>query len=244
MFATWLDELPELAFATEPYQQDLEGAPAVLGLRQRLALRRAGYSWANTELGWADRLDRVISPDAPVIKAGKYQLIPAEWTYPRYRHIDTEVASMFLACHLYAVCFEQKVRIVSPTEKGFLGSLCRLQRRLYPSQRGFFAPMPTGPVISVNPELDPLEKARTLTHELAHALLHHPLPRSLRSLSAREVEAEAATYLVMRAWGLNDERELRYIHTWDHKHKKLPKLNRGRVLDVAAVLVGNPRPPR
>lgn len=59
-----------------------------------------------------------------------------------------------------------------------------------------------GGEITVVPDLDPAEEFSVLVHELAHELLHRGERRGERSKSVRETEAEAVSFAVCSAIGL------------------------------------------
>ena len=72
---------------------------------------------------------------------------------------------------------------------------------------------------------DTSQLAKTLAHEVIHEALHHPhdgVDDQSASRAIKELEAEAAAYVVCRHFGLDVElRSSRYIATWGGDAKKL-----------------------
>lgn len=104
-----------------------------------------------------------------------------------------------------------------------------------------------GQVIRVNRELPPGEKAATLLHEWAHALLHFDetgrgLPRGVK-----ELEAEAVAYAVGTRLGLEMVGARDYILSWagreaqDLLREVLPRLYRAVEAILGQVEVGKPK---
>ena len=106
-----------------------------------------------------------------------------------------------------------------------------------------------GRVIRVNRDLPPGEKAATLLHEWAHALLHFDeagrgLPRGVK-----ELEAEAVAYVVGTRLGLEMVGARDYILSWagreaqDLLREVLPRLYRAVEAILGQVEVGKPNCP-
>lgn len=76
--------------------------------------------------------------------------------------------------------------------------------------------------VLVRADMDPAARVKTLTHELAHVMLHHPdtiaaeyADRPRPSRAAMEVEAESVAFIVADAHGLaTDAYSFPYVSTW------------------------------
>ncbi len=79
-----------------------------------------------------------------------------------------------------------------------------------------------GGTIQVVKTLPPSQKFSTLTHELAHELLHQGDRRQSTTKAIRETEAEAVAYVVCRSAGLEcSTRAADYIQLWNGDEKVL-----------------------
>ncbi len=79
-----------------------------------------------------------------------------------------------------------------------------------------------GGTIQVVKTLPPSQRFSTLTHELAHELLHQGDRRQSTTKSVRETEAEAVAYVVCRSAGLEcSTRAADYIQLWNGDEKVL-----------------------
>lgn len=71
--------------------------------------------------------------------------------------------------------------------------------------------------IVLDAELDVVNQASTLAHELAHALLHEGITDYTANRGLYEVEAESVAYVVVTGLGLNAEScSLPYVAGWSH----------------------------
>ncbi len=74
--------------------------------------------------------------------------------------------------------------------------------------------------IALRPGITPLGKATTLSHELAHEMLHQGNAEAFQDRSASEMEAEAVSYVVCRHFGLQTNAP-NYLALWHADSKKL-----------------------
>ena len=71
-------------------------------------------------------------------------------------------------------------------------------------------------LININPDYSSLQMAHTMSHELAHYLLHDPR-ESLKHLAVRELEAESVAYVVLDYFGLDcSDYSFEYIAHWQY----------------------------
>lgn len=70
--------------------------------------------------------------------------------------------------------------------------------------------------ITINSGLEPLQKAKTLAHELAHALMHSGEKYDQHNeLSSIELEAESTAFIVLNRFGINTgDYSFGYIASW------------------------------
>ncbi|MGB4844527.1 MAG: ImmA/IrrE family metallo-endopeptidase, partial [Ferruginibacter sp.] len=94
--------------------------------------------------------------------------------------------------------------------------------------------------VAIHPDRDPAQRCKTLAHELAHTLMHHPEDPSLARLGCRdtiEVEAESVAYLVAHAHSLDSgSYTFPYLASWTTGHPDVVATLRataGRVLSTA-----------
>jgi len=82
--------------------------------------------------------------------------------------------------------------------------------------------MSLGGMILLRKDMDPAEEFSTLTHELAHEILHQGPPSSRADRTVREVEAEAVAFIVCRAVGMEaQEASADYIQLYRGDAKTL-----------------------
>lgn len=97
------------------------------------------------------------------------------------------------------------------------------------------ATFPEERAIRIRPSLPPLQRAKTLCHELGHALLNaeETLPRELE-----ELEAESVAYIVLRCLGIDPGSfSLPYLANWYATPNKLQS-RLGRILSAADRILG------
>jgi hypothetical protein len=99
-----------------------------------------------------------------------------------------------------------------------------------------------GGKIALLPGQSPAEEFATLSHELAHEMLHRGQRRTLTSKQLRETEAEAIALVVCRAIGLETgSSSADYIQLW-HGDAKLLQESLQAVQEIAAVILGGIAP--
>ena len=79
-----------------------------------------------------------------------------------------------------------------------------------------------------------MDKSATLVHELAHCLLNHTKRHEELSQAEREVEAEAATLLVLSFAGIEHETGPAYLSEYN---KRAGKINKRKVLKAAEKMI-------
>jgi hypothetical protein len=88
----------------------------------------------------------------------------------------------------------------------------------------------------------PAEEFSTLTHEIAHEMLHRGERRSLTTKQVRETEAEAVAFVVCQAIGLETGTASQdYIQLW-HGDADLLRESLEAVQQTAAVILGGIAP--
>jgi hypothetical protein len=96
--------------------------------------------------------------------------------------------------------------------------------------------------ITLLPGQSPAEEFATLTHELAHEMLHRGQRRMLTTKQSRETEAEAVAFVVCRAIGLQTgTASMDYIQLWRGDAKVLQESLQA-VQETAAVILGGIAP--
>jgi hypothetical protein len=90
--------------------------------------------------------------------------------------------------------------------------------------------------VTIRPDLDPAQRTKTLTHELAHVRLHDPTGdaahRSTRP--QMEVEAESVAYLVCAHTGIDTAQyTIPYVAHWANGDIELIRATAERVIDTA-----------
>ena len=93
--------------------------------------------------------------------------------------------------------------------------------------------------------MQPAEEFSTLVHEIGHEMLHRGERRTLTTKSVRETEAEAVSFVVCQAIGLeNGTSAADYIQVW-HGDASLLRESLEAVQHTAAVILGGiaPEPP-
>ena len=95
-----------------------------------------------------------------------------------------------------------------------------------PDTNGFYTEISDGkgggmPIIVTRPGLGPQAEARVLAHELAHAVLHSARATGKdvgyengEDRRRKEVEAEGAAYVISNFYGLDTDRQTKYVATW------------------------------
>ena len=87
--------------------------------------------------------------------------------------------------------------------------------------------------ITLQPDLPPLQKLKTLIHELAHALLHGDTVPTEANRVRAELEAESCAFFVLHALGLDTSRySFAYLASWTEEPEGL--LEAGEVASRAA----------
>jgi hypothetical protein len=71
------------------------------------------------------------------------------------------------------------------------------------------------------PGQSPAEEFATLSHEMAHALLHQQERRAETTKCIRETEAEAVAFVVCESIGLQAKRSVDYIQLYDGNRETL-----------------------
>jgi antirestriction protein ArdC len=97
--------------------------------------------------------------------------------------------------------------------------------------------------VTLREGLDPAQEAKTLTHELAHVLLHEPVPGEARHhRGTGEVEAESVAYVVAQSLGMDTaDYSLPYVAHWAKGDVKEVRSTGQRVIATAhAILDGMP----
>jgi hypothetical protein len=97
-------------------------------------------------------------------------------------------------------------------------------------------------IIRIRPDLDPLQKTKTLAHELSHVLLHSDsgsVPRSVK-----EVEAESVAFVVMACLGYAEQAgdySFPYLAHWMANGRqadaKILTERIGKILDAADAIL-------
>jgi hypothetical protein len=90
--------------------------------------------------------------------------------------------------------------------------------------------------VTVRPDLEPAQRAKTLAHELAHVRLHDPAGDLARRASRErmEVEAESVAYLVCAHAGIDTARyTIPYVAHWSGGDLELVQATAERVIDTA-----------
>lgn len=86
--------------------------------------------------------------------------------------------------------------------------------------------------IGVRPDVEPLQAAKTLIHELAHALLHAEDQTAERA--RQEVEVESVAFVVLDALGLaSNDYSFPYVTRWSHGDLDLVKQSAERAISCA-----------
>lgn len=98
-------------------------------------------------------------------------------------------------------------------------------------------------MVMVGEGLSPLQQVKTLTHELAHAVLH---PDTLEYVSNRgrcEVEAESVAYVVLSALGVDTGGySFGYVAGWSDSDVSVVRATAGSVCRVASDFLGRLEP--
>ena len=90
--------------------------------------------------------------------------------------------------------------------------------------------------------MQPAEEFSTLTHEIAHEMLHRGDRRTLTTKQVRETEAEAVAFVVCQAVGLETgTASADYIQLW-HGDANLLRESLEAVQQTAAVILGGIAP--
>lgn len=101
--------------------------------------------------------------------------------------------------------------------------------------------------VTVRPDVDDAQAAKTLAHELAHVRLHEPSAQAAdHHRGRREVEAESVAYIVCQHYGLATvDYSLPYVAGWSGGDRDIVRDTAHRVTDCArAVLAGIAGPSR
>jgi antirestriction protein ArdC len=99
-----------------------------------------------------------------------------------------------------------------------------------------------GGKITLLSRMQPAEEFSTLTHEIAHEMLHRGDRRTLTTKQVRETEAEAVAFVVCQAIGLETgTASADYIHLWDGDADLLRE-SLEAVQQTAAVILGGIAP--
>jgi hypothetical protein len=96
--------------------------------------------------------------------------------------------------------------------------------------------------VTIRPDLDPAQRTKTLTHELAHVHLHDPTSDGAhRSTRPRmEVEAESVAYLVCAHTGIDAAQyTIPYVAHWAGGDIELVQATAERVIDSARRITDN-----
>ena len=97
--------------------------------------------------------------------------------------------------------------------------------------------------VLVRPDLSGAQTVKTLTHELAHVMLHDPADNPHLSLRPIEVEAESVAYIVTAAHGLpSDDYSVPYVTGWAGGDRRLLEQTADRVLSCAATILATTGP--
>ena len=97
--------------------------------------------------------------------------------------------------------------------------------------------------VLVRPDLSGAQTVKTLTHELAHVMLHDPADNPHLSLRPIEVEAESVAYVVTAAHGLPaDIYSIPYVTGWAGGDRRLLEQTAQRVLSCAATILATTGP--
>jgi len=107
----------------------------------------------------------------------------------------------------------------------------------------------TGGMVSIDQALEPVGRAATLAHELAHEMLHWNGSDKLDNTErkVREAEAECVAYVVCAAYGIDHPGAATYVAAWtrDERPEQATKLlmaSMGRIRDAASKLLGGNGP--
>lgn len=95
-------------------------------------------------------------------------------------------------------------------------------------------------LIGISEGLEPAAAAKTLAHELAHAVLHGPDSDTERP--TKEMEAESVAFMVCRHFGLDtSEYSFEYLAHWvgDDDFSTLMKKSGGRIIKAANAIIDN-----
>ena len=99
-----------------------------------------------------------------------------------------------------------------------------------------------GGKITLLPGMQPAEEFATLTHEIAHEMLHRGDRRTMTTKKVRETEAEAVAFVVCQSVGLqNGTASADYIQLW-HGDANLLRESLQAVQQTAAVILGGIAP--
>lgn len=99
-----------------------------------------------------------------------------------------------------------------------------------------------GGTIALLSGMQPAEEFATLVHEIAHEMLHRGERRTLTTKQVRETEAEAVSFVVSQAIGLNTGTASQdYIQLW-HGNAELLLESLEAIQRTAAVILGNIAP--
>lgn len=96
--------------------------------------------------------------------------------------------------------------------------------------------------VTVRADVDPAQAAKTLAHELAHVLLHHPEASEHSTCRGLiEIEAESVAHLICATVGLNtDPYSFAYVAHWANGDTTLIRATATRVIDTARrILAGS-----
>lgn len=105
------------------------------------------------------------------------------------------------------------------------------ERALRPGVLGRYSLVDT--TITLQPDLPPLQKLKTLVHELAHAVLHGDMVPTEANRVRAELEAESCAFFVLYALGLDTSRySFAYLASWTEEPEGL--LEAGEVASRAA----------
>lgn len=97
--------------------------------------------------------------------------------------------------------------------------------------------------VLIRPDLSGAQTVKTLSHELAHVMLHDPADNPHLSLRPIEVEAESVAYIVTAAHGLpSDVYSVPYVTGWAGGDQRLLEQTADRVLSCAATILATTGP--
>lgn len=93
--------------------------------------------------------------------------------------------------------------------------------------------------VMVGEGLSPLQKVKTLTHELAHVVLHPDNVKYFANRGRCEVEAESVAYVVLSALGVDTaEYSFGYVASWSDGDASVVRATAGSVCRVASDFLG------